>query len=565
MFSIKIKLFSNLANFKMALIKKIKKKILFAPWAAENPRWHSHQMWYTSIKDIFDSVIVFDPQKVLNQCGKDLMNKKFLEILRKEKPDYIFIWLIWEEFYPETLMSIKKILPNSKIINFCGDDDIKFDNYTTPYFPIVDYTLATQGNFFPLYDKYGARFFNALGTDTKKFFPIKGTKKKYDASFLGTDKADRLEYARHLLKNKINFAICGAGWDKYPEFKNVWKGKVSDEEFRKIMNETKINICFSKNYFNVPHAIERFLMANACKSFVLTEYAPGYYPKFTEGKDIVTFKDKEDLIKKINHYLKNEKEREKIAATAYKKTISGFSNEHLLYSAFTQMEKEKTIKKEFNEKFIYLSSSDFNKGTDHIRKKTQRFDYIFFKNNGYQSLAYKEFFQIETLKRTGKDLCLCNCYLSSIILGNYMTMDLFYAYDHLPKKYFYEHTDISQICAKREYLLKNIEKFKDMYNGKIPKFIDKDNTSMISISLNKTYKKKALPVSENNEHILFSDLTEPLILLRNSGKIFRSFYPYKLILYSMLFNHDILKFVLKNIIPKSKDKRIMKILNILKK
>jgi glycosyltransferase involved in cell wall biosynthesis len=549
----------------MVIDKKINKKILFAPWAAENERWHSHQMWYTPIKDIFKEMIVFDPQKVINQYGRKEMNFRFIELLKKEKPDYIFIWLIWEEFYPETLMSIKKILPNSKVVNFCGDDDIKFDNYTTPYLPLIDYTLATQGNFFSLYKKYGARFFNALGTDTKKFFPIKGTKKKYDVSFLGTDKADRLEYARHLLKNKINFAICGAGWDKYPEFKDVWKGKVSDEEFRIIMNETRINVCFSKNYFNVPHAIERFLMANACKSFVLTEYAPGYYPEFTEKKNIVTFKDKNELIDKIKYYLKNEKEREEIAKNAYEKTKKGFSNEHLLYSAFTQMEKDKIKSEPFDEKYIYLDKYDLQRDIKIIEEVTKGKEYIFFKTKRSKGLKYKEFFQTQTLRRTQKDMCLCNSFMHSGLIGDYMSLDLFYAYDYLDKKYFYEHADLGQLCVKRDYFLENIEKFKKSMAGNNLDFVNKKNTSMISISLNRSTKKKIIPVNENNEHILFSDLSEELKVLRNNGRLFKDSYLYKLLIYSLFFNNSLLKFLVKTVVPQSKNERFIKFSNFFKK
>src|SRR3989338_10483603 len=100
------------------------------------------------------------------------------------------------------------------------------------------------------------------------------------------------------------------------------------------MNQSKINLCFSQNFFSSPHVLERSLAVNACNAFALTEYVEGYFPKFTEGKDFATFKNEEELLQKINYYLKNEKEREQIAQRAYKKVTQNFSNDKMLGDSF---------------------------------------------------------------------------------------------------------------------------------------------------------------------------------------------------------------------------------------
>ena len=46
------------------------------------------------MKRIADKIITFDPLENLTLYGKEQMNQKFLELIEKEKPDYIFLWLI---------------------------------------------------------------------------------------------------------------------------------------------------------------------------------------------------------------------------------------------------------------------------------------------------------------------------------------------------------------------------------------------------------------------------------------------------------------------------------------
>src|SRR3989344_6984660 len=106
------------------------KKMLFAAWSCNNKNYFAYQTWDAPLRKLFSKVINFDPQEKTYEYGKDEMNLQFLDIVEKEKPDYILLWLIYEEFYPETLFKIKEISPRTKVINFCGDDDAQFYDYS---------------------------------------------------------------------------------------------------------------------------------------------------------------------------------------------------------------------------------------------------------------------------------------------------------------------------------------------------------------------------------------------------------------------------------------------------
>lgn len=545
--------------------KKINKKMLLAAWSINNPHWIINQAYNIPLRKIFREVINFDPQEEINNHGKKEMNKKFIELLKKEKPDYIHLFLVWDEFYPETLVKIKEILPKVKVTHWNGDDDIKFENYTVPYSAGIDYQFISQLQFTKKYDEYGLSWYDMLGADTDKFRPL-GIEKKYDVVFVGTPKGDRLKYMRSLLNTNVNFIIGGAGWADYPEFKGRYIGKIADEDFVKLINETKITLCFSQNFFSSPHVLERSLAVNACKSFALTEYVDGYFPKFTEGKDIVTFKNEKEMYEKIQYYLKNEKEREKIAETAYKKITEKFSNQKMMREAYKHIEKDKKTLhglealKYAKIKPVYLDKLDFRVGKSHIAEKVKSAKYVCFKNKKHETVPYRDLFQVYSMELVKKPISICDSLLSSRLIGDYATLSLYYAYNYLDKKekYFYENTDISQFMVEKEFFLKNLDKFDEFYKNGKASFINKDNTQFISMPLIRTRKIKKIPV-KNVDHILFTHLDSELIALKNQKRLFRNIFIYKVMLYIFFFNQQMLKHILLNVIKRTKKPILVKI------
>lgn len=548
---------------------KIKKKMLLAAWSINNPHWIINQAYNIPLRNIFSEVINFDPQEETYKYGKKAMNERFLEVLKKEKPDYIHLFLVWDEFYPETLVKIKEIVPRAKVTQWNGDDDIKFEHYTVPYSLGIDYQLISQLQFTKYYDKAGIPWFDVLGADIEKFRPL-NLKKKYEVVFVGTPKGDRLKYMRYLLKKNVNFTLAGAGWDDYPEFKDHYIGKLSDEEFVKFINESKISLCFSQNFFAVPHVLERSMAVNACKSFALTEYVEGYFPKFTEGVDFVTFKNEEEMYEKIKYYLSHEKERENIAQKAYAKVTDKFSNQKLLGDAFRAIEKDKSplysmqSRKYLAERPVYLEKSDFKRGEQHVKSKVRDASYVGFKSKRHENLPYRDFFQIYSMEKVGKPVSLCDTYLYSSLIGDYATLSLYYAYNYLvDKSYVYDNVDIAQYMVKKEYFLDNVKKFADMYGGKkIP--IDTKEVAFLAMPLVRKKKITRIPLL-NVDHIVFTYLDTDLIVARNQGRLLKSSTLYKVIFYALFVNRQLLKHLLVNVLRRTKHPRVLKISNFFSK
>ncbi len=98
------------------------------------------------------------------------------------------------------------------------------------------------------------------------------------------------------------------------------------EDMFKIFNRSKIVLNTHSNITGDGKGNMRVYEALGSGSFMLSDY--GKYPKYLEdGKDFVTYKNKKDMLEKIEYYLQNDNEREEIALNGYKKISKYYSTE----------------------------------------------------------------------------------------------------------------------------------------------------------------------------------------------------------------------------------------------
>ena len=313
------------------------KTALLAMWECESELGQTYKTWYPALIRLFKNVLLFDPRLRKFEYGPKNMKKKFLDLISKNKPDYVFISYGAEETNIQVIEEINKISPNSKIIIFSSDDNACFYEIFRYVSFFADCVLVGQPDYLPVYKKEG--FSNALPffiTDTETFKPL-NTLKKHDLSFIGHPNPPRVELLKFLIQNGIKVNIWGKGWDDYKEFKNFYKGPLKTEDFVKGINETKINLGFTKSSYGPPHFKGRILEVGACKSFQLVDYFKGYLKYFKEGEEIIMFKNKEELLKNIKYYLSNEAEREKIADKMYKKVIENHDITNCLAKSFQEI------------------------------------------------------------------------------------------------------------------------------------------------------------------------------------------------------------------------------------
>ena len=85
-----------------------------------------------------------------------------------------------------------------------------------------------------------------------------------------------------------------------------------------IFHRSKINLNITLRSIETGIPL-RVLDIMACQGFVLSNYQQELNTLFEDGKELVLFHDKEDLMDKIHYYLRHEEERKQIAYNGYQK------------------------------------------------------------------------------------------------------------------------------------------------------------------------------------------------------------------------------------------------------
>lgn len=531
-----------------------KQKIIFAIWDSSSKKSDPYQLFYLPLKKIFGKAILFDPRIMRREHGPEKMNELFFSLIKKEKPEYFITNVRRDEQTIETMEKIKEISPNTKTIAFSGDDDKDFEPLKRYQALFVDCTFVAQPNYLENYYKDGIKnIFPQVGTNLEIFKPIKNTKKIYDVTFVGKPSEPRLELVKLLIKNKINIKLFGKGWENYSELKEIYLGPLEMDEMIKMINQSKINLAFSKNKEGIPHFKGRVNVFAACKSFSLVDYFDGYLKFFKNNKEIVMFKNNQDLLNKINYYLKYEKEREKIAENSYKRIIKEHNICEEYKNLFKAIMKNPKI---FSQKFpkikgriITLTKANMKKNDEEIKELVNEFDYVSFSDSDSEELKHKNYLQAYSLEKTKKQINCCDYYVYDEVLGNYLMTNVWKAFHRLKRNEFNQILSLNQIIVTKKYFIENIDKFKSFFNGKLINIIDEKNTCFISIPLIRINK-----INEMDFEVFYSAFEKTFILnayfLLKQNKLFTSSYFYRM-LYLLLKN----KLLRKSFIKFIKDKK----------
>jgi len=451
-----------------------------------------------------------------------------------------------DEFTPATLSKIKKISPQTKTIIISCDEDLKYNNFYKFISLFFDIKLISQKPVIPEYKKDNLKnLYFHMDFNTYELKPLK-SKKIYDVTFIGRPKADRAEIMKYLIDNKINVGLFGWEWNNDPDLKDYYKGFLNAEDYNKVLNQTKINLCLTKagykeesGLYNLKGKAFEVALTN---SFQLIEYFPAISELFKPKKEIDIFNTKQELLEKVKYYLKNEKQRQKIANNSYKKVQKDFNREKHLKKIFTEVFtkniQEQTFPK-LSKKIITLSKNDLQQSLDYLKQKTKNYDYVSFKTKNTSFSKHKDYFQIYSLEKSNADISCADYYAASKSLGDYMLFRGDWAFRRCSDN-FHKLLDINQLTVKKDFFLNNLKHFKNLSNNKEFKIINKENTIFVSIPLLQIKKLRNINYQDMTKafEIRFID---NILSSTYKKKIFFNLYIYKLLLHSItkpfIFKH----------------------------
>jgi spore maturation protein CgeB len=527
------------------------KKLLFAAWGCEIQESFIHTNWYLTLKELFGKTILFDPRKNTFNFGKDKMNEQFIKIIEKEQPDYILFCVTYDEFSPDFFDRIRKSSPKTKLINLFSDDEWNFDNYSRYYALFFDYLITVKKDLSD-YKREGIKNIHFLyGVSEKEYLPQE-IEKKYDVSFIGSPIRDRPDFLKFLVKNGINMIIAGsAEWEKYPELKNNYIGFLNQKDFFKTINQSKINLVFSKTIIKGEgktdsHLKLRVFEFASCKSFGLIEYTPGLVGSFRNKK--INFKTKEELLERIKYYLKNEDEREKLTAVSHDYFIKHFTLKQKFLEFFEKISripiKNENILPPLNKKIITLFNQDMSLPFEKIKKKIEPFDYIQFNNKESVFSEKKEYFQAYSLEKSKKSVSCCDYYVFSKTLGNFLAFRANLAFRNLGNK-ANKFLNINQLMVSKAYFTENFGSLQKLFFGKEVNLLSYKDTVFVSIPLIQTKKLKILDYESMNKAFIMK-FKDKLYSLFSNKKFFDK-YSFFLLFSSLFGKTFILKYILNSL------------------
>jgi hypothetical protein len=267
------------------------------------------------------TVSTFDYRAIAKSVGVQEMNRRLIEVSTSRHFDLVHLGKC-ENVYPGTVSR----MGGDRIIHFYGDYRISPPRHALALGAAVDtlYLQCDDENYFDKFRIAGAKDVRCClsGVDTDVFRRV-GVDKIYDVSFFG-NRQTLLE--GHRFRNNLLYELGLTGIDVHV-FGNKWKDShpfLTGPDLALALNQSKIVLAVGGvSHVNLCTSWPRMLTAMACGTFVLCRSFKGLDTVFKDGKELVKFYDIGDCIRAIEHYLAEDRKRERIARNGRIKVLSG--------------------------------------------------------------------------------------------------------------------------------------------------------------------------------------------------------------------------------------------------
>lgn len=335
-----------------------------------------HHTFFDALSAMGHEIHYFDFMTLLQERGRDRMNRRLWEVARSEEPDLMFTVLFVDELEPEVVRRISTELSTVTVNWFC-DDHWRFESFSSRWAPCFDWVVTTASSALPKYERIGyANVIKSQWACNDHLYRRLDLPLIHDVSFVGQPHGNRREVIGVLRDAGIDVFTRGYGWED---------GRVPQEEMIRIFNQSRINLnlpnasrgveetqrpvqrarsAAARSLSALPfgehvvaavrqglRAFEPSLAANepavllpeqikgrnfevpGCGGFLLTGPADDLDRYYEPGREIGVFHSGDDLVEKVRHYLAEEDERRSIAEAGYERTL----REHTYRLRFEQI------------------------------------------------------------------------------------------------------------------------------------------------------------------------------------------------------------------------------------
>lgn len=279
-------------------------------------------------------IVDVDFRSELKRLGRDDLGRHVRALIDREEPD-IFLHMVCEdELTPEIARDISQHTSTISVA-FFSDDDWRLD-HSLGVIPYYNFGLTTAKQAVSLYQRAG--FSNVILTqyaaNTDLYYPLDGVPQRYDVTFVGQAYRGRPEMIAWLRERGVDVRVWGQGWERVPALRGCAGGFLPHAELLNVFAASKIVLGLSWTSDGKALQIKgRIFEYAAAGAFQLSTQDDRLADYFDVGREIVLYRNQEDLLEKIRHYLAHEEERAAIARAAHARVLK----EHTWTQRFEQI------------------------------------------------------------------------------------------------------------------------------------------------------------------------------------------------------------------------------------
>lgn len=262
--------------------------------------------------------------------------KHILHLLDQEKIDLVMGQMWASTINPEMLSKIRE--RGIPVINIAMDDKLPYHwrsddknrrNGAIGLASSIDLTLNTTRAVVDWYQKLGSPcMYWPLAGNPDVFYPR--PVKKYDVVFIGSKYGYRGELVESLIRAGVNVAAFGPGWPA---------GPCTASQSAEIFGSAKIvlGIGYIGHSRKIVTLKQRDFDALFTGALYITSRNPDLEEILIDGKHIIYYDDKKDMVTKVKYYLEHEKERVAIAENALREGMTRHTWDIRLRETFSQI------------------------------------------------------------------------------------------------------------------------------------------------------------------------------------------------------------------------------------
>ena len=224
-------------------------------------------------------------------------------------------------FRPKDVIALRRW--GIKLLGIALSDPEVYEATTSKICHNFDVYYAIVKEFVDIYRSSGVQAYRLpIATNDLFFHPVPPRPEyECDVLLLGAVHEDRIKPVKALVEH-FNTHVYGENWEKYG-INN--RGFLFGEDTLSALNSAKVAVIFPRTvsgFKAVKIGIFDFLAAGC---LVATEDFPDLHEYFQVGREIVAFKDEDDMLKKIRYYLDNPKEADAIRKAGREKVIKNYT------------------------------------------------------------------------------------------------------------------------------------------------------------------------------------------------------------------------------------------------